>query len=130
VPRDGIDDVARRILQGVSAQRVRYQEHDIAVNVSVGFAPFPLTPGATPLAWERAVNLVDMALYMAKSHGRNRAYGVCGFTHFERTSMEAIEQDLERAWREGYVDMSVVLGGETQASPPQHNVLPLKRSGS
>ncbi|MET0323324.1 MAG: diguanylate cyclase [Duganella sp.] len=140
VPRDGIEELARRILQGISAQRVRYQEHEIAVNVSVGFAPFPLTPGATPLAWERAVNLVDMALYMAKSHGRNRAYGVCGFAHFERTSMETIEQDLERAWREGYVELSVVLGGEAGAPPAPHaasalppskpNVLPLKRSGS
>ena len=82
----------------------------MSVNVSVGFSPFPLTPGGTPLPWERAVNLVDMALYLAKSNGRNRAYGVRGFANLEHTSMEAIEQDLERAWREGFVDLSVVSG--------------------
>lgn len=109
-PRHGLDDIARRILTGISSQTIRYQGREIAVNVSVGFSPFPLAPGGTPLPWERAVNLVDMALYLAKSHGRNRAYGVRGFANFERTSMEAIEQDLERAWRDGYVDLGVVSG--------------------
>jgi hypothetical protein len=35
---------------------------------------------------------------------------VRGFDNFAATSMEHIEQDLESAWREGFVDMSVVLG--------------------
>jgi hypothetical protein len=35
--------------------------------------------------------------------------------------MEHIEQDLENAWREGFVDMSVVLGGwpEPVAAPAE-----------
>ena len=130
IPRHGLEEVARRILTGISAQRVHCQGQEISVNVSVGFAPFPLIPVDTPLPWERAVNLVDMALYMAKAHGRNRAYGVRGFDKFEQTSMEAIEQDLERAWREGFVDMSVVLGSGSDSpspSPSEHsNVVPLK----
>ena len=130
IPRHGVDDIARRILHGISSQAIRHQEHDISVNVSVGFAPFPLAPGDVPLPWERAVNLVDMALYLAKAHGRNRAYGVRGFENFHLTSMEAIEQDLERAWRAGYVDLSVVLGGAPEAPPPspsEHsNVVPIK----
>jgi diguanylate cyclase (GGDEF)-like protein len=129
IPRHGIDEVARRILLGISSQRIRYQEHDISANVSVGFAPYPLAPGGVPLPWERAVNLVDMALYLAKSHGRNRAYGVRGFENFQHTSMEAIEQDLEGAWRAGFVDLSVVFGGEQGGPPPEHsNVVPLKRA--
>ncbi|UUZ47228.1 hypothetical protein LP420_27740 [Massilia sp. B-10] len=88
---------------------VPYQDIEISVDVSIGFAPFPLVPGEHELPWERAVNLVDMALYLAKAHGRNRAYGVRGFNNFHETSMEAIEQDLELAWRGGFVDMSIVL---------------------
>jgi diguanylate cyclase (GGDEF)-like protein len=129
IPRHGIDEVARRILLGISSQRIRYQEHDISANVSVGFAPYPLAPGGVPLPWERAVNLVDMALYLAKSHGRNRAYGVRGFENFQHTSMEAIEQDLERAWRDGFVDLSVVLGDAPPQppAPSEHsNVVALK----
>ncbi len=118
VPRSGVEDVARRLLAGISSQTIAYQEHRISVNVSIGFAPFPLSPGEHALPWERAVNLVDMALYMAKGHGRNRAYGVRGFANFGATSMEHIEQDLERAWRDGFVDLAVVLGDVAQAAAP------------
>ncbi len=111
IPRSGVEEIARRLLTGISAHTIDYQDSKISVNVSIGFAPFPLVPGNTPLPWERAVNLVDMALYLAKAHGRNRAYGVRGFANFDQTSVENIEQDLERAWRAGFVDLSVVLGG-------------------
>lgn len=110
VPRHGVDEIAQRLLAGISAHTIVYQGSTISVNVSIGFAPFPLSPGEHPLPWERAVNLVDMALYMAKGHGRNRAYGVRGFANFGETSMEHIEQDLESAWRAGFVDLAVVLG--------------------
>ena len=130
IPRNGLDEIARRILSSVSSQPVPFQGHMIHVNVSVGFAPFPLAPGGAPLPWERAVNLVDMALYLAKAHGRNRAYGVRGFEKFEQTSMEAIEQNLEQAWRAGFVDLTLVLGGVSDEPPPS-NVVPLKaKSGN
>nr|WP_315253608.1 diguanylate cyclase [uncultured Duganella sp.] len=133
IQRHGVDEIARRILNGISSQSLKYGEHQITVNVSVGFSPFPLAPGNEPLPWERAVNLVDMALYLAKAHGRNRAYGVRGFENFHLTSMEAIEQDLERAWRAGFVDLSVVLGGEPELQPPpaEHiNVVSIKQAAS
>ncbi|MES2016255.1 MAG: tetratricopeptide repeat-containing diguanylate cyclase [Pseudomonadota bacterium] len=110
IPRSGVEEIARRLLTGISSTTIEYQGIPIKVDVSIGFAPFPLVPAEHALPWERAVNLVDMALYLAKAHGRNRAYGVRGFANFEQTSMEAIEQDLERAWRAGYVDLSIVLG--------------------
>ena len=110
IPRSGVEEIARRLLTGISTTSISYQNIKIKVDVSIGFAPFPLVPGTHALPWERAVNLVDMALYLAKGHGRNRAYGVRGFANFEQTSMEAIEQDLERAWRAGFVDLSIVLG--------------------
>lgn len=57
------------------------------------------------------MNLVDMALYTAKSHGRNRAYGVCGFADDQLGSLDAIEQNLVLAWRTGQVELSTVMGG-------------------
>jgi diguanylate cyclase (GGDEF)-like protein len=127
IPRSGVDEIARRILNGISTQTIAYQDRQLSVNVSVGFAPFPLVADDGPLSWERAVNLVDMALYLAKAHGRNRAYGVRGFDNFADTSLEAIEQDLERAWRAGFVDLSVVLGGTPEAPPPEPVGKPLSR---
>ena len=111
IPESGLDEVARRLLNGISETSVDFQGTTLTVNVSIGYAPYPLAPGGKQLPWERAVNLVDMALYMAKGHGRNRAYGVRGFANFGRTSMEEIEQNLEQAWRAGFVDMAIVTGG-------------------
>jgi len=110
IPRSGLDDVARRLLTGIDEIRVEYGGETLAAQVSIGFAPYPLAPAGEPLPWERAVNLVDMALYMAKGHGRNRAYGLRGFGSFANTSLEEIEQNLEQAWRAGHVDMTIVAG--------------------
>jgi len=111
IPRSGLDEVARRLLTGIAETRIDYQDLTLGAQVSIGFAPYPLAPAGKPMPWERAVNLVDMALYMAKGHGRNRAYGVRGFAGFAQTSMEEIEQNLEQAWRAGFVDMSIVTAG-------------------
>ncbi len=111
VSRDGPDEVARRILYGISSRTLAYQGTSIPVTVSIGFVPFPLAAGDSKLSWESVVNLADMALYLAKSNGRNRAFGVAGFPGVAGTTMDAIERDLETAWRDGVVAMSVVPGG-------------------
>ncbi|WP_429205517.1 tetratricopeptide repeat-containing diguanylate cyclase [Massilia sp. UYP11] len=106
----GLDEVAERILAGIGATVINHGGTALSVNVSIGYAPFPLSVGKQRLAWERVVNLVDMALYLAKSHGRNRAYGVRGFADDRLASIDAIEQNLEHAWRAGQVELSVVMG--------------------
>jgi diguanylate cyclase (GGDEF)-like protein len=121
VPRSSLDDVARRLLSGIPARTIDYQGVPLSVNISIGFAPFPLAPGGKPMSWERAVNLVDMALYLAKGHGRNRAYGVQGFARETGMTMEQIEQDIEAAWRAGSVELSIVQGNWT---PPQLQAVP------
>ena len=110
IPHSGLDEVAQRILSGISQVAIPHGGHSLGVNVSIGFAPFPLTCGGEMLPWERAVNIVDMALYLAKAHGRNRAYGVLGFAEPSQVCIEDVEQNLERAWRAGQVRMSVVQG--------------------
>jgi diguanylate cyclase (GGDEF)-like protein len=112
IPRSGLDEVARRLLTGISSNVIDHQGKPLSANVSIGFAPYPIgAPGQEPLSWERSVNLVDMALYLAKGHGRNRAYGVRALTSLDQSTAGMVEQDLERAWREGHVDLSIVLGG-------------------
>jgi diguanylate cyclase (GGDEF)-like protein len=107
VPRNSLDEVARRLLAGIPARWIDYQGTRLSVNVSIGFAPFPLVPGVA-LSWERAINIVDMALYLAKGHGRNRAYGVCGVSGLDPASLDEVEHDIEKAWRAGLVDLSIV----------------------
>ncbi|SFC33467.1 tetratricopeptide repeat-containing diguanylate cyclase [Massilia yuzhufengensis] len=110
LPRGGLDEVAQRILNGISAVSIEHGGHTLAVNVSIGYAPFPLSCGGQVLPWERTVNVVDMALYLAKAHGRNRAYGVQGFGDPAQVCIDEIEKNLERAWRAGQVHLSVVRG--------------------
>jgi diguanylate cyclase (GGDEF)-like protein len=110
VPRGSLEEVARRLLEGIAERTVDYHGNILSVRVSIGYAPFPLTPSSAPSSWEHAVNIVDMALYMAKSHGRNRAYGVRSIAPGAEPD---IEQDIEKAWRSGKVDICVVVGQQT-----------------
>jgi hypothetical protein len=82
-----------------------------------------LPPDDVALGWERVIGLVDKALYMAKLHGRNRAFGVGGMLRPGEEALAAVDHDLEQAWRDGVVDMRVLLGdassvGATLAMPP------------
>jgi hypothetical protein len=60
---------------------------------------------------------------MAKLHGRNRAFGVGGMLRTGEEAMAAVDTDLEQAWRDGVVDMRVLVGNPssvsaTLAAPP------------
>ena len=84
--------------------------HHIAVTGSIGYATFPLGPSALRVSWERAINLVDTAMYLAKAHGRNRAYGVRLLRACDEAALEAITRSLESAWREGQVALTLLQG--------------------
>lgn len=54
-----------------------------------------------------------MALYLAKGHGRNRAYGVHGLHDVDDAGLTEIELDIEAAWKAGTIDLSTVNGAPT-----------------
>jgi predicted signal transduction protein with EAL and GGDEF domain len=94
-----------------------FRGNAIRVTVSIGFAPMPLPPRNTSLSWERTLALVDMALYMAKLHGRNRAFGLSALLRDDAEALEIAERDLEAAWRDGLVDMQVLVNGPRPELP-------------
>ena len=107
-----LDDIAQRIMDTISSQPVVYRGAAMRVTASIGYAPLPLPPHDVPLTWERALALVDQALYMAKLHGRNRAYGVAAL--HARDSSAALDTalaDLEAAVKSGIVEMRVLING-------------------
>ena len=67
------------------------------------------------LSWERAISLIDMALYMAKLHGRNCAYGIRGLRQSDEESLASIERDFEKAWENGMVDLHMLPGPDIDA---------------
>ncbi len=97
--------LAQRLLDKIAQPPVQHSGGEIAVTASIGFASFPLAPHGVALAWERAIDLVDTVMYMAKAHGRNRAYGVAAMDAADEAGVLDLSARLEAAWHEGAVTL-------------------------
>ena len=113
---DRVDEIAARILRAVSSEPIVLNDKVIRMTASIGYAPMPLPPSSAPLSWDRAIGLVDMALYMAKVNGRNRAYGIQRLRGDDGETLAAAERDLEHAWKSGLVDLHVLYGPQPSST--------------
>jgi diguanylate cyclase (GGDEF)-like protein len=102
--------LAERILHGVGGEPVTTDSGPLRVTVSIGFAHFPLPPSKLDLQWEQAVNWADMALYTAKSRGRNRAMGIATVDARDSDALMQIEADFDAACSSERVSLLQVLG--------------------
>jgi diguanylate cyclase (GGDEF)-like protein len=107
---DQVDALASRMLFAMAAAPVRHEGHAIGVTGSIGFATFPIEPARLEVSWERAINLVDTAMYLAKAHGRNRAYGVRLLHARDELLLDDITKGLEDAWANGQVALTLLQG--------------------
>ncbi len=89
---------------------VRHEGRVVPVTGSIGYATFPIEPTRLAVSWERAINLVDTAMYLAKAHGRNRAYGVRLLHASDEAQLDGITRALETAWRDGQVALTLLQG--------------------
>ena len=105
-----VDALAQRMLGVLHRTPVDAGTQRVAVTGSIGFATFPIGPASLRVSWERAIDLVDTAMYLAKAHGRNRAYGVRLLHARDEASLEAITRSLETAWRDGQVALTLLQG--------------------
>ena len=103
------ETLAQRILCALADAPVIYDGQSVPVSASIGFARFPLQT-ATPsvelaIPWERAVGLVDAAMYLVKKAGRN---GACGIRRVDARTIEdfdVIVQSLQAAERDARIDL-------------------------
>ncbi len=109
--------VAQRLLDLVGGRPVPYEGRDIAVTVSIGFVSLPVAPHGLRLSWERAIDLVDTVLYLAKAHGRNKAYGVERIDAHDALAAAQLTARLEAAWSEGQVGLMALSGPGTAVAP-------------
>jgi diguanylate cyclase (GGDEF)-like protein len=121
--REATEALALRLLHAVAGAPVPLADSGapgsggaLAVTASIGHAAFPLPPHHVPLRPEQAVNLADMALYTAKSQGRNCAVGIIDVQAADADGLRALEADFERAWSEGRVRLRVDRGPSTDST--------------
>jgi diguanylate cyclase (GGDEF)-like protein len=107
---DALRTYAERLLRSVGATPVECKGQPLRITASIGHAQFPLPPKGLELGWERALNLVDMALYTAKSLGRNRAVGIVSADAADTQALRALEDDFERAWTGGRIVLHITEG--------------------
>ena len=110
VPAAQAEQLAERVLKVIGERPVMVDGRPVAITVSIGYARFPLPPHVLPLGWERAINLTDMALYTAKSQGRNKSVGIVAAEASAEPALMNIEADFERAWQEGRVTLKIAPG--------------------
>jgi diguanylate cyclase (GGDEF)-like protein len=109
LPQAEAEALAQRLLCALAESPVMHEGRPVPVSASIGFGLFPMRT-STPQAdlavnWERAISLVDTAMYMAKAHGRN---GACSILRVDATSPAQVEEiiaQLEKSVREGRVDL-------------------------
>ena len=109
-PAEQVDALAQRMLGAIGDTPVLHPDRRIPVTASIGFATFPIGPLPLQVSWERAIDLVDTAMYLAKAHGRNRAYGVRLPEARDEATLERVTSGLEAAWREGEVALTLLHG--------------------
>jgi diguanylate cyclase (GGDEF)-like protein len=112
-----LDTLAQRLLQAVGGEAVQVRKSravatasavDLPITASIGYAAFP--QAAPGLPWEQALRLIDAALYLAKAHGRNRAYGVQALQAPAQANLASAALDLEAAWRSGQARLAAWSG--------------------
>ena len=116
--REGLfaPQLAQRLLDLIGGRSVPYEGRSIHVTASIGFVSLPVPPHGLRLSWERAIDLVDTVMYLAKSHGRNKAYGVERIHAVDAIAAAQLTARLEAAWSEGEVSL-MALSGPVSGSP-------------
>ena len=120
---DAVEALAQRMLDVVGGTHVKHAGRAIHATVSIGYATFPIEPTLLAVSWERAINLVDTAMYLAKAHGRNRAYGVRMLYALDEPHLDAIGKSLEAAWRAGEVTLTHLDGPGSHHEPADQRVV-------
>ena len=112
---DAVDALAQRMLDVVGGTPVEHEGRVIGAAVSIGYATFPIEPARLEVSWEQAIDLVDTAMYLAKAHGRNRAYGVRSLHASDESQFDAVAKSLEASWHAGEVSLTPLRGPGSEA---------------
>ncbi len=105
-----LDTVAERLMHAVGERPVLFDDQSIPVTLSIGYSVLPVRTVNDVLSWDRLLHIVDMALYLAKAFGRNRAIGIARYLSEESRALALVERDLPAALRAGFIELHTTPG--------------------
>jgi diguanylate cyclase (GGDEF)-like protein len=105
IASEGLPVIAAKALEALGRAPVIHDGREIPVRASAGAIAWPAWPGQD---WMDAVQVADLALYLSKSGGRNRA--TCFMGVRAGADLSRVHGDLAGAAADGEVELQVVPG--------------------
>jgi len=91
------DLTVKRLLNAMRRDPVIWNGQAIQCTISIGYACFPMAGSEAQISLDRAIGLVDKALYEAKRRGRNRACLISAVTAQSERDLTDISTEFESA---------------------------------
>jgi diguanylate cyclase (GGDEF)-like protein len=106
-----LKNLAQRVLKVIGQTPIEVNGQSLHVTVTGGFLALPFS-GLTEQEcnWEKAMQIADMALYLGKVNGRNRAYGLNRLLVPFEEAMPVLERDISAAIKAHMVELVEVVG--------------------
>ena len=106
-----LKNLAQRVLKVIGETPIEVNGQSLQVTVTGGFLSLPFS-GLTEeeCNWEKAMQIADMALYLGKVNGRNRAYGLNRLLVPFEVAMPVLERDISAAIKSEMVELMEVVG--------------------
>lgn len=109
--------LVERVLRAIGNEAVQVGNIHVPVTITAGFISLPFSGvPETECNWEKALQIADMALYLGKVNGRNRAYGVTRLLVDYHAALPVLDHDLSAAMRAGMIEMAEVMGPSRAAA--------------
>lgn len=111
VESSDLEEMSERILKEVAERPVIYEENEIRVTTTIGFIQLPFSNvSEEKMDWEKVLQVADMALYIGKAHGRNRACGITELHVEYEQARTVLESDLSEALNKNWISMVTIEG--------------------
>jgi diguanylate cyclase (GGDEF)-like protein len=111
-----LKNLAHRVLVAIGATPMEVGDKTMTVTVTGGFLSLPFSGlSETDCNWEKAMQIADMALYLGKVNGRNRAYGLNRLLVPFEQAMPVLEHDISAALKAGMVELVEVIGPDVNS---------------
>lgn len=98
-------NVADRVIKRIGNETFNFEGQQLKITISAGSVTWPAYEDQS---WEDALHLADMAAYLSKSGGRNRA--TCVTKIDKDADKKEISKDLQQAEKQAWVELTRIEG--------------------